>query len=182
MISCPSCKTEIDDSSWYCDQCGQEIKYCASCNKIGKGNRCTACGDTMVPARLHSKSVNCTVLPQRDVSFVSIAANDKTVRINRPVKLYLVNYPLGLRIEAINEAVIGRRQGPYQSVFGAQPYISSKHAMLKHDPNNGWMIMDLDSSNGTFVDELQLKPNVPVAITKGTKVQLANVEMIVELE
>ena len=47
---CPKCKAEIDTDSCYCDQCGQEMRYCQSCQKLGKGNRCTACGGRMVPA------------------------------------------------------------------------------------------------------------------------------------
>lgn len=182
MITCPSCKTDIESDSWYCDQCGLEIKYCNSCGKMGKGNRCTSCGDQMVPARLHSKNVNSTVLIQKDISVTSVAASDKTVRVHREIKLYLVNYPLGIRLEASNNAIIGRRQGPYISVLNSQPYISSKHAVLKCDMGAEWSITDLGSSNGTFLDRVKLVPDIPYQLKPGMKVQLANVELVVEIE
>ena len=49
-MNCPKCKAEIDSDSYYCDQCGQEIRYCQSCHRPGKGNRCTACGGRMLSA------------------------------------------------------------------------------------------------------------------------------------
>ncbi|MDL2213450.1 FHA domain-containing protein, partial [Bacteroides sp. OttesenSCG-928-N06] len=115
---------------------------------------------------------------QKDISVTSVAASDKTVRVHREIKLYLVNYPLGIRLEASNNAIIGRRQGPYISVLNSQPYISSKHAVLKCDMGAEWSITDLGSSNGTFLDRVKLVPDIPYQLKPGMKVQLANVELV----
>ena len=47
MIICPNCKEEIEEKSYFCDQCGQELSYCTNCGRVGKGRRCTHCGGLM---------------------------------------------------------------------------------------------------------------------------------------
>ena len=47
MITCPFCKEEIEERSYYCDQCGQALSYCKSCGHVGSGRRCTSCGGIM---------------------------------------------------------------------------------------------------------------------------------------
>jgi len=47
-MQCAFCKEVIDDDSFYCDMCGEEIKSCPACKKTGKGKVCTACGTPLV--------------------------------------------------------------------------------------------------------------------------------------
>ena len=47
MIICPNCKEEIEEQSFYCDQCGQALMYCSNCGRVGTGRRCTYCGGLM---------------------------------------------------------------------------------------------------------------------------------------
>ena len=48
---CPSCKSEIDRDSFFCDQCGTEILICPVCKNPGKGKRCTQDGGKLIPAK-----------------------------------------------------------------------------------------------------------------------------------
>lgn len=50
MITCPICKAEIDNDSFFCDQCGTELYFCPNCKKPSKGKRCTQCGTVLVKA------------------------------------------------------------------------------------------------------------------------------------
>ena len=50
MIICPSCREEIEEQSYYCDQCGQALLYCSNCGRVGIGRRCTYCGGLMESA------------------------------------------------------------------------------------------------------------------------------------
>lgn len=50
MITCPICKAEIDNDSYFCDQCGTELYFCPNCKKPSKGKRCTQCGTALVKA------------------------------------------------------------------------------------------------------------------------------------
>jgi len=51
FINCPKCKVEIEEDSLYCDQCGMELLVCSSCGQLGKGKRCTHCGQPLVPKK-----------------------------------------------------------------------------------------------------------------------------------
>jgi len=48
---CPSCKSDIDRDSFFCDQCGNEILICPTCKNPGKGKRCTQDGGKLIPAK-----------------------------------------------------------------------------------------------------------------------------------
>ena len=47
-MKCPYCQSIIEDDSRWCDQCGQELKFCPSCRVPRKGNSCPACGELLV--------------------------------------------------------------------------------------------------------------------------------------
>lgn len=181
MINCPKCKAEITKDSWYCDQCGQEIKYCSSCGKIGKGHWCTSCGEIMVAANERKKDANVIFHPGKGGIIVNVDSVKKNVRASKIDRLFLINNSLGIQIEAVNGAVIGRNEGIYRAVFSDQSYVSRSHAMLKYDKSLGWSIIDMNSSNGTFVNGTKLTANIPSTINNGALVQLGNIELMVEL-
>jgi len=56
FIKCPKCQAEIEDDSLYCDQCGMELFVCSSCGTLGKGKRCTRCGQPLVAKKDAKKS------------------------------------------------------------------------------------------------------------------------------
>lgn len=50
-IKCPKCQAEIEGDSCFCDQCGAELYVCPKCGTLGKGKRCTRCGEPLVAVR-----------------------------------------------------------------------------------------------------------------------------------
>lgn len=56
-----------------------------------------------------------------------------------------------------------------------EAYISKIHAVLAHK-NNKYVIADNDSTNGTSVNGIQLKPKVPVVLHNGYKIEIADEE------
>ena len=195
MIICPSCREEIEENSHYCDQCGQELVYCSSCGRVGMGRRCTQCGGLMVSAeeaqnRLQaSRQISVSMRP-RDlaVSFINDLqqsqrkpeGHDMPVMSGIPT-LTLYNPTLDIRMVGVNGAVIGRRQGPYQSLFVDNMYISGLHAQLIYKPDAGWCIIDKHSSNGTKLNQRALLPDVPMSLKSGDIVTLANVNLQVSI-
>ena len=160
MIFCPNCKEEIDDDSHYCDQCGQALLYCSRCGRVGLGRRCTNCGGEMI---------SLDVLPA-------------TASIRSMPSLTLYNGSLNVRIMGENQAVIGRRNGPYAAVLGQFGYISSTHAQLRYHMDTGWCIVDLGSSNGTAIDGRPLQPDVEYPLNNGSIVSLANIDLQVSIQ
>lgn len=201
MIICPKCKVEIEADSYYCDQCGQEIRYCQSCHKVGKGNRCTACGGHMIAAKIQDKGVKSGYEPSSSPSTPNgqsqsgytvnrespITQTQKfdtgtTIKVPGTMRLILSNTMLGLSFEGVDGAVIGRKQGIYANIFANYPYVSGSHAQLKFDPiKKQWMLTDMNSSNGSKYNGKPLIPNTPCMLENGGTVQLANIVLTVAI-
>ena len=159
MIICPNCKEEIEEQSFYCDQCGQALMYCSNCGRVGTGRRCTYCGGLMENNGISTADVQIQGIPT----------------------LTLYNPSLNIRIVGINGAIIGRKQGPYQQMFVGNMYVSSVHAQLIYKPDSGWCIIDKHSSNGTKLNDRDLLPDIPMSIKSGDIVSLANINLQVSI-
>ena len=193
MIICPNCKEEIDDDSRYCDQCGQALLFCNRCGRVGIGRRCTSCGGLMVSYdeyRKHAEESQTQFSLSMTSSSVTQASNIQTSRRMEPMMmgvpqgipaLMLYNMSLNIRIQGINGAVIGRRQGPYASYFENNRYISGVHAQLKYNAKTGWCIVDKHSSNGTKLNQRPLQPDVEMSLKNGDIIGLANINLQVSI-
>jgi len=201
MIICPSCKEEIEEDSHFCDQCGQELVYCSSCGRVGKGRRCTHCGGLMVSvdelqqqrvaaaSMRSSASVSIqyasqpvTSHPYSQVPMESVIPDTPVPSAQKGIpSLTLYNPTLNIRMVGINGAVIGRRQGPYQQMFEGNMFISGVHAQLIYKPDIGWCIIDKHSSNGSKLNQRDLQPDVPMSIKSGDIVTLANINLQVSI-
>ena len=183
MINCPKCKAEIDSDSHFCDQCGQEIFYCMSCGRPGKGQRCTTCGGTMRRLGEDEHSIQAAgpnadaITPRESAMAAAIGA---TYRSGIP-QLFLINDNLHLRLAGTNGAVLGRRTGIYSQFLAQFNYVSGTHAELHYTAATGWSIEDKNSSNGTFVNGRRLVPAQNMPLHDRDLVQLANIEFKVEI-
>ena len=171
MITCPVCKAEIENDSWYCDQCGFKLKFCKRCGLPGKGNRCTKCGDVMYSPADEAEA-------QRQAAEAAPMDNGQESAMPQ---LYLVNNNLHIELRGEDGAVIGRRKGPYKDLLAPFSYISSTHASLHYSPSAGWTVRDMNSTNGSKLNHEKLIPDVPMPLRNGDRLQLANVELIIEL-
>jgi hypothetical protein len=193
MIICPNCKEEIDDDSHFCDQCGQALLYCNHCGRVGIGRRCIHCGGLMVSIEEYQRSVGSqTALSMSEFSgVISNSTGIQTTSSQRPnmmpmpsqglPTLTLYNPNLNIRIQGINGAVIGRRQGPYSQFFERNMYISGVHAQLMYNARTGWCVVDKHSSNGTMLNQHPLQPDVEMSLKTGDILSLANVNLQVSI-
>ena len=194
MIICPNCKEEIDDDSHFCDQCGQALLYCKNCGRVGIGRRCTHCGGLMITPEEYLQAVNeKTAFSAASQGFVSLSQGISTLTSQRNISegvgsgsrslpmLTLYNNNLNIRIQGVNGAVIGRRQGPYVQFFAQNMYVSGVHAQLKYKAGAGWSIVDKHSSNGTKLNQHPLQPDVEMSIKNGDIVTIANINLEVRI-
>ena len=223
LVKCPFCGKEIEDNSFYCDQCGELLKMCPT-HGFKKGKICSDCGTKLIEAKDAVSTDSATAgsppqpatPPQQPVvnslsgqpsasqqpqptpqvtppqntiggtqpvfqPDAQPSAVEKTVRPNVVVApRYLVNQQLGARLELINQAIVGRKTGSYVSVFGSQSYVSGTHARLQQNLAGGWEIVDLDSSNGTFLNGTRLAANQPAAFKIGDVIAFYDIKFTVE--
>ena len=176
MIKCPKCKSDIEPDGFYCDQCGDELKDCPDCARLGRGKCCTSCGKALVPRIMVDKTLE-GKLPGSSVE----EKNDIESDIENSKATYLVSHSLDTRLKMTDGGIIGRKTGDYVTVFSVHPYVSGTHACLRLDKARGqWNIVDLDSTNGTFVNGRKLVARVPCPVKPGDKVKIATVEFIME--
>lgn len=192
-MNCPFCKSDIEQDSFFCDQCGNELFICPQCKNLAKGKRCTQDGSKLVslkefkgaskPAAIVDSKPEAQTIPSLEVRPVNIEPLVKPVQVfptaSEQKKMKLINHSLNINIELENGDIIGRKAGKFSAQFGKLNQISGKHAQVIYDQVKGWCIMDLGSSNGTKYNGVPLSPSVPQKIENQTKVILANIEFII---
>lgn len=93
---------------------------------------------------------------------------------------HLVCQNPSIRLGIGDGAIIGRR-GSYAQVFAGQGYVSGNHARLQYNASGQFEVVDLGSTNGTFVNGQQLAPNMPRVVNVGDIVKFANLEFAVQI-
>lgn len=192
MIYCPFCKEEIEERSYYCDQCGKALSYCKSCGHVGTGRRCTLCGGIMLSGQeldaqgqrttvadgfTTTQAPSITTTSRSSVEMVSQSLVDPNVP-----RLTLVSNQMNISIQGINGAIIGRRQGPYRKLFEKDMYVSGVHAQLFYSQDNGWCIMDKHSSNGTFLNRKRLQADMGMPLKNSDILSIANIHLQVIID
>ncbi len=91
--------------------------------------------------------------------------------------------PIEIRVE--NEFFIGRlTESTEEKVVDLTPYnaftlgVSRRHLMVRR-VGDGYEVMDLDSTNGTWVNEQRLEPQHPFTLISGSHIRLGNMRIFV---
>jgi pSer/pThr/pTyr-binding forkhead associated (FHA) protein len=141
-------------------------------------------------ASMENQSFSSSLSVDKSIEAISVMA-DKPVSSaqsmapeslsNIPV-LTLSNLSLDIKIEGMNGAFIGRKQGPYTHFFQKNMYVSGVHAQLRYTVESGWSIADKHSSNGTRLNGRQIQPDVEMSLNDGDVVTIANVNLQVSIK
>ena len=84
----------------------------------------------------------------------------------------------GIAFDAKDGDIIGRKTGNFLSIFATQSYVSGTHCKVLKIGDN-WHILDLGSSNGTFVHGVRLTQNTPYPLTNNAQVKIATLDFVV---
>ncbi len=195
MISCIACNAQIESDSFFCDQCGQEVKKCMQCGTQGKGKRCTQCGGLMSTAKELATSVNKnpeekqqaqenveTTIRADEPLVKEEKADTATIPPEEMPKLKLINKALNLDLSMEHNDIIGRRQGRLANIFSAYNQISGKHAKIFYDNNMGWCITDLDSTNGVRIAGKKIEAGTVHPLRDNTNIIIANIEFFISIK
>lgn len=192
MKKCPFCSAEIDDDSFYCDQCGKELKVCLDCGSFARGKVCTHCRskNIVLAKEWHNEKTEVNQQPVQQplqgkplgkIPLDQILEPEATQRqpsqaaapVPSVVRLEGNGYVMQLD-QAVGQYLLGRKTGDFVNVFGSDSYVSRQHACLQYNAGKGcWQIKDLGSSNGTSVNGTPLPPNVFCDLHIGDVVKIA---------
>ena len=200
LMVCPSCRTIKRGMT--CNQCGTKLVTAKAFAQNGgsvKDPTTPPVGNTQNVGPSPTPNVNPNPNSQPHTGFVGQQTpntgqpiadtnSDRTMRPGatppppprqpqaKPGHLVCQNPPIRLGIG--DGAIIGRR-GSYAQTFAGQGYVSGNHARLQYNASGQFEIVDLGSTNGTFVNGQQLAPNMPKVVNVGDIVKFANLEFAV---
>ena len=185
MIQCPECRNMIPDDSAFCDQCGKELKWCPVCKRPKRGTECPVCASDLIPGRKYlaggaavernpaavqstdqSKPVPETPVGPKTQSTAVQASAGPTRLVGNGWSLLL--QPGGF----------GRRGGIWPELASCQ-YVSGSHGEISRG-SDGWILVDIGSTNGTFVNGQRLESGRGFPLKKGDRVRIATLDFTVE--
>jgi predicted amidophosphoribosyltransferase len=168
-----------------CPVCGAIVlpgqRFCASCGAAlpaapGAGAQPAAAQPAVVPETVPEEAAPEAVVPEP----VAPAATEP----------YLEVTDSGAHIPLIAQAelLIGRVDdvsGIYPDVDmtphgGEDGGVSRRHALLGHD-QGAWYVVDLDSTNGTYVNGAEVAPQVRVPVQDGDRIGLGDAEVVLHI-
>ena len=179
-MQCPFCKSNIDDDSLYCDQCGKEILICPKCNKPGKGKICIIDGTPLVSMKDKIGTIHTTSKVSVADSFTSKQDLNGKKALEKG-ELHLINKNLGLDIKIEKDVSIGRTTGDFVDIFSKYQTVSGRHLQINFDLQKGWLATDLGSTNGTKYNNMLLVPNQPQILSDKSYLIIANIEFYVQI-
>lgn len=160
-ISCAHCKSDIENTSFYCDQCGNEIRLCETCGLTGKDSWCEQDGGEMKAAKEFKLESNTTaeqIYEQEPHDQYEATAEEprkqEAPKQSNPVsdthtELMLISRKSEKKIQIRSNTVLGRTQGDYTAFFGNEKTVSGKHLQIDYSSEGGWTVIDLDTTNRT---------------------------------
>jgi hypothetical protein len=201
MFSCAYCKSSIEEDSFYCDQCGKEIMLCEKCGQPGSGPFCENDGEPVVSAQTSAGKESSNPVPTQPVADDNLLRNQPAsgplptppqpqVPATEGPCLSLINDSLQMKLTINPGMILGARTGPYASQLSQFKTISGKHLQFIFDPQQGWKITDLGSTNGTKYSAqsgnwdgiAKIPPQQNLAIQDAAFLLIANIEFRIEIE
>ncbi len=169
MIVCSNCKHTNMSGAMFCAECGAQL----------------AVEDSLTTQNIATGQVKQSLgkrVPAPPVPPVLVALNDW-------VTLHLMDTGQMLPLAERSEFTLGRISegqpimpdvdfSPYQAYASG---VSRLHAVIKRDGNRV-LLMDLGSSNGTYVNGKRLSPNTEQVINNGDVIALGKLKMQVLLK
>lgn len=166
MIKCPSCTTENMPGSFFCVECGASF----------------------LPSRIRettaSLGTQTTSQPLAPSPAMPAAADPAPPAL----RVVVLNSGRKLGFTSAQPVVIGRQDSgrnfypdlDLTTDGGLDAGVSRRHARILFQAA-GCYLEDLDSSNGTFVNGIQLAPRSPTELHHSDEVRLGNILLRVEL-
>jgi len=158
---CPICRSENEQEATFCASCGvslDEKKYITNKNAEIKVNYSDK------PKELH---IDEAIIPKQGIA-VYFAETTK---------------PFVVRTD--KEFVIGRSLMPVSEPMldlsdfdGFKMGLSRRHAMIR-ETGSGYEIIDLKSTNGTWLNDERLKPYTPYPLPSGSRLLLSRIRLFV---
>jgi hypothetical protein len=161
--------------------------FCRYDNVVG-ATRCVMCYASLLEPVIDAPKADLTQtrISLPDAKLADVPTGNKripTLGVNS-IALYIDYDPDPLILEISNQAILGRYTPNSASQpridltqYGAQERgVSRLHAIIKRTPV-GFVLQDLGSSNGTWLNGVRLEPYIPVPLKSADHFQLSQIDV-----
>lgn len=165
-----------------------DYKFCPSCKLRNKASAmvCEHCGSPLTSSV--DPHATTTDVGRLKTSFQD-SVDEKLEKITRPVPakgiaIYLVGRPNPIEIRLENEFVMGRLIEPSEekivdlTAFDSYALGVSRRHLLVRRSADGYEVADLNSRNGSWVNDQKLEPQTPVKVRSGSVIRLGNMRLV----
>lgn len=162
---CPSCKFGNPADAVTCQYCGKPFE--------------SALEDYLRTKQVHrqTKALRQS-LEEREETEPGLAPSEG-------VAIFILGQSTPIEILLEKEFIIGRSaEAAEEKLVDLTSYdayalgVSRRHLMVRR-AGNGYEVVDLDSRNGTWVNEQSLVPQSPVAVKSGAQIRLGNLRIVI---
>lgn len=169
---------------------------CSHCNaqQMNGAIFCSECGASLINTSPHRETT--TSLKQETDGVPSVVEQAQQLVVDAPqpavglqsISLVVINSGRRINLEANDELLVGRKdnqRGIYPDVDlgldgGYDAGVSRRHALIMPS-NSGYMLEDLASANGTFINGRRLSPKAPTAISSGDELKFGTLILRFEI-
>ncbi len=170
------------------------MQTCSNCksNQFDGTIFCSECGANLLPARRHETTMSLDQQTPQD-SFAATQAPFAPIVEQTPghpaVTLVIMNSGRRITLDLSDDLLIGRKdnaRGIFPDVDlglvgGYDAGVSRRHAILSYR-KNVYLIEDLGSANGTFVNDRRLSPQTPTPLANGDELTCGTLLMRLEIK
>lgn len=161
---CPTCKNQNEREAAICRHCGAPLN---------------------TESRLRATTRNTEIQINYSEKFEDLHVDEKIIPTNG-IAVYFAGTTKPVEIVNENEFVIGRRviDNPSESFLDLSDFdgfkmgLSRRHAMIRRTESE-YKIIDLSSTNGTWLNDERLVPYTPYPLTSGSQLRLSRIRLII---
>lgn len=169
-IFCPLCKNKNDRKAITCKYCGALLEE----TRAGRITTRNTGGLSMDPIKIPDTFINYGLIPEGGIAIYAAG-------ISRPMYLHMDK-----------ELIIGRKKGETSESFidfsdsfldfsgldGFNMGLSRRHALIRRS-ESGFEVVDLTSTNGSWLNNKRLIPNEPYPFENGAQMRFGLLQILV---
>lgn len=198
MITCPTCQSSNEESATFCDQCGASLSGAApvaSPPQPPDGSTCPSCGAQTMPGEAFCDSCGAALAGAAPQSAAASSAAP-TPPPQPPISPAQSATPAAVPAAATSAQVVASngqtfmlsgknsyllgREDPVSGIYpdvdttgtgGEDSGVSRRHAEIQQNGTQ-WILRDLGSTNGTFINNQRLAANSQGPLNPGDQIRL----------
>ena len=160
---CPVCKNKNEQEAVICKHCGAPLKYHKPSTGTVKVDE-SQTDDSKLPEELQ---IDEAIIPNNGIAVYFAGTTKPNVILTDK------EFIIGRKVVATSEVLLDLSE-----FDGFRLGLSRRHAMIRQ-ANSGYEIIDLSSTNGTWLNDERLVPYTPYPLTSGSQLRLSRMRLFV---